>query len=165
MKKNLSEISKELNRESRFKGMPRVIFMTDQAAQPCPEDVIDRMPEGSMVILRDYDDEDRYDLAKALSYICKSKEIKFLVAGDLTLSLMVEADGIHLPEYMMGEALKIKEDHSDFIITTAAHSEQAALDSVRAEQTEAEGEVAEGTTRKEAFPRHKGIAPRANLRQ
>jgi thiamine-phosphate pyrophosphorylase len=125
MKKNLSEISKELNRESRFKGMPRVIFMTDQAAQPCPEDVIDRMPEGSMVILRDYDDEDRYDLAKALSYICKSKEIKFLVAGDLTLSLMVEADGIHLPEYMMGEALKIKEDHSDFIITTAAHSEQA----------------------------------------
>ncbi|MDG1438478.1 MAG: thiamine phosphate synthase [Emcibacteraceae bacterium] len=125
MKKNLSEISKELNRESRFKGMPRLIFMTDQMAQPYPEDVIDRMPEGSMVILRDYDDEDRYDLAKALLYICKSKGIIFLVAGDLTLSLMVEADGIHLPEYMMGELPKIRKNHPDIIITTAAHSEEA----------------------------------------
>lgn len=125
MKKNLTEISKELNRISRFKGMPRLIFMTDNVVRPHPEEVIDQMPKGSMVILRDYDDENRYDLAQALSYICKSKEIKFLVAGDLTLALMVDADGVHLPEFMMDEVINIQRDHSDLIITVAAHSSKA----------------------------------------
>ena len=52
---NLTEIALELNRESRFDNMPRVIFITDNGAQPYPEDVIERLPKNSMVILRDYD--------------------------------------------------------------------------------------------------------------
>ena len=56
---NLTEIALELNRESRFDNMPRVIFMTDNEAQPFPEDVIEKLPSGSMVILRDYDHDDR----------------------------------------------------------------------------------------------------------
>jgi thiamine-phosphate pyrophosphorylase len=125
MEKNLTEISNELNRISRFKGKPRLIFMTDNEAQPHPEETIDRMPEGSMVILRDYDDENRHDLAKALSYICQSKGIKFLVAGDLTLALMVDADGVHLPKYMAQDAESIKIDNPNFIITIAANSKKA----------------------------------------
>lgn len=123
MKRNLTEIAKELNRESCHESdaMPRLIFITDNKAQPFPEDIVAKLPEGSMVILRDYDDENRYDLGKALSYICKARGIKFLVAGDLTLCLMLGADGIHLPEYMIGEAINIKKEHPDYIITASVH--------------------------------------------
>ncbi|MDG1708038.1 MAG: thiamine phosphate synthase, partial [Emcibacteraceae bacterium] len=66
-------------------------------------------------------------LAKALSYVCKSRHIKFLVAGDVTLALMVEADGVHLPEYMMENISDVRKEHPDFIITVAAHSEEAVV--------------------------------------
>lgn len=129
MKRNLTEIAKELNREcghvSESDTMPRLIFITDNKAQPVPESIIEKLPEGSMVILRDYDDENRYDLGKALIYICKLQNIKFLVAGDLTLSLMLGADGIHLPEHMLEEAVNIKKEHPDYIITASVHDEGA----------------------------------------
>lgn len=125
MKSNLAEISKELNRLSGFGNVPNLIFMTDCHAQPYPEDIIESMPEGSMVILRDYDVENRYGLGKALAYICKSKNIKFLVAGDLSLSLMLGADGIHLPEHMVGQATNIRKECPDYFITAAVHDESS----------------------------------------
>ncbi len=125
MKKTLSDISKELNEQSGYAGFPSLIFITDHRAQPCPEEIIDRLPSGSVVILRDYDDENRYDTGKALRYICRAKGIKFLVAGDLTLSLMLEADGVHLPEYMISDAAKIKTDHPDYFISVSCHGEEA----------------------------------------
>lgn len=81
-----------------------------------------------MVILRDYDHEDRAKLAKALLYVCRSRKIKFLVAGDLTLSLMVGADGIHVPEYMQDQIAAIKEENPDLFISTAAHDGVAVND-------------------------------------
>lgn len=120
---NLTEIAVELNRESRFDNMPRVIFMTDNEAQPFPEDVIERLPCESIVVLRDYDHDDRENLGKALRYICRTKGIKFFVAGDITLSLMLDADGIHLPEYMLSDAEKIKQDYPSLLMSIAAHHE------------------------------------------
>ena len=61
MTEKLTEIATKLNRESRFDDMPRLIFITDNKAQPHPEDVITRLPSGSMVILRDYDDDNRVE--------------------------------------------------------------------------------------------------------
>lgn len=120
---NLTEIALELNRESRFDNMPRVIFMTDNKAQPFPEDVIESLPRDSMVILRDYDHDYRANLGKALRYICRAKGIKFFVAGDITLSLMLDADGIHLPEYMLSDAKKIKQEYPSLLISVSAHNE------------------------------------------
>ena len=130
MKKNLSDISRELNEQSGFPGSPILIFITDNDAQPCPEDVIDKLPKNSMVILRDYDDENRYELGKALRYICRQKEIRFLVAGDLTLALMLEADGVHLPEHMIGEISQIKTDNPALLISTSCHDEHSLSRSV-----------------------------------
>ena len=95
MKRNLTEISKELNRQSGFEGKASVIFITDRHAQPYPENIVSELPVGSMVITRDYDDENRAELGRALGYICKARNLKFIVAGDYTLCLMLEADGIH----------------------------------------------------------------------
>lgn len=122
MKRNLTEISQELNRQSDWKALPDLIFITDQKTQPFPENIIESLPHDSMVIFRDYDHENRAELASALRYICKTKGIKFLVAGDLTLALMVDADGIHLPEHMINEAKTIRDAHSDFFITGACHA-------------------------------------------
>ena len=122
MKRNLAEISQELNRQSDWKALPDLIFITDQKTQPLPEDIIENLPHDSMVIYRDYDYENRAELASALRYICKSKGIKFLVAGDLTLALMVGADGIHLPEHMINEAKAIRDAHSNFFITVSCHA-------------------------------------------
>ncbi|MBT5186996.1 MAG: hypothetical protein HOM01_09325 [Kordiimonadaceae bacterium] len=121
----LTEISLELNRQNGFGHLPSIIFMTDQQAQPYPENVIAKMPAGSMVILRDYDEENRYDLAVALKYICQAKKIKILIAADIDLALMIGADGIHLPEYKMELAQKIRNDHPSLFITAAAHNEDA----------------------------------------
>jgi len=121
MKKNLAEISKELNLQSGWEGLPELIFVTDQAAQPFPENIIENLQQGSMVIFRDYDHENRVELALALRYICKAKNIQFVVAGDLTLALMVDADGLHLPEYMMSEASSIKRDYPELFISVSCH--------------------------------------------
>jgi len=125
MKRNLTEISKELNRQSGFEGMPNVIFMTDRHAQPYPEHIISKLPKNSMVILRDYDDENRAELGRALGYICKANAIKFIVGGDFTLSLMLEADGVHLPETMISEAEHIRKERPEHFISAAVHNEEA----------------------------------------
>lgn len=125
MKRNLAEISQELNRQSGWKDLPDLIFITDQKAQPLPENVIEKLPHGAMVIFRDYDLENRAELASALRYICKSKDIKFLVAGDLTLALMVDADGIHLPEHMIDQATAIRRAHPKLFLTASCHAKTA----------------------------------------
>lgn len=133
MKRNLAEISNDLNRQSGYEQLPGLIFITDRHAQPSPEEVIGKLPAGSMVILRDYGYEGRRELGEALHYISKARNIKFLVAGDLTLALNLGADGIHLPEYMMKEAAKIRKEHPALFITAATHDEIAVMTAVNME--------------------------------
>lgn len=124
MNGNLTEISKELNQLSLYKNMPGLIFITDQSVQPYPEHIIEKLPEGSIVILRDYEHENRYDLGQALHYLSKSRGLRFLVAGDVALALALEADGVHLPEYLINNASSIRKQNPDYFITVAAHSEE-----------------------------------------
>lgn len=127
MKTTLSEISKELNRQSGYDHVPSVIFITDEHAQPYPEQIIENLPENSAVILRDYDHGSRADLGEALAYICKQKNIKFLVAKDLMLALQLGADGLHLPEFMMDQLEHIKKENPSLLITVSCHSKKAAI--------------------------------------
>lgn len=101
--------------------MPSLIFITDQSAQPFPEQIIDKLPEYAMVIVRDYEHKNRGDLAEALAYICKKKQIKFLVAGDILLAMKLKADGIHLPQFMISELPAIKKEYTDIIVSVSCH--------------------------------------------
>ena len=127
MIRNLAEISKELNRLSGYNHLPSLIYMTESDVHQHPENIIDKMPKGSMVIFRDYEHENRYELGKALRYICASRKIRFVVGGDIALSLALEADGIHLPEFMMkeGEAVKIRSECPDYFISAAVHDDRS----------------------------------------
>lgn len=106
--------------------MPSLFFITDQTAQPCPERVIESLPESAAVILRDYDHERRAELGEKLHFLCTQRNIRFLVAKDIQLALQLKADGLHLPEFMTENATQIKEEHSNLIVTVSCHSEDAA---------------------------------------
>jgi thiamine-phosphate pyrophosphorylase len=131
MKQKLSDISKDLNRHSQFDGMPSMVFITDRFAVKHPENIIDTFPAGSMVILRDYDDGNRHNLGAALHYICQLKHLKFIVAGDVALSLVLGADGIHLPEKSINQATDIRKHYPDYFITASVHNEAAIRKAIR----------------------------------
>lgn len=104
-------------------GVDQLIFMTDGARAANPERVVKRLPKGAMVILRDYDHADRLALAKMLRRACRAAGCLFLVAGDARLARRVGADGLHLPEYMVGRS------HAGIygfpLVTAACHSRRA----------------------------------------
>lgn len=104
-------------------GVYQLIFMTDSARVADPEKVVKTLPQGSMVILRDYDHADRLALAQTLRRVCRAAGCLFLVAGDVRLARRVGADGLHLPEYMLrGRGAN---RHNFPIVTAACHSRRA----------------------------------------
>lgn len=120
--KNSSKMS--VRRLLAAAGVDQLIFMTDDTRVPEPAQVVRRLPPGSIVILRDYDHSERLALAQQLRRVCRTAKCHFLVAGDVPLARRVSADGVHLPEHMLGH---MQTDLSDFHIVTAACHSRAAL--------------------------------------
>ncbi|MCJ9429832.1 thiamine phosphate synthase [Kordiimonas marina] len=112
----------------RAAAVEQLIFITDQARVPVPEDVCARLPEGSIVICRDYDHPDRRGLAKALRAVTGKFGLKLLVAGDAHLAHAVRADGVHLPEYQL---MKTGARPAFDFVSTACHSRPALVRAAR----------------------------------
>ena len=105
-------------------GVERLLLMTDAARLPDPEVAISSLPADSIVIFRDYDHAERATLATYLLKISRSAGCWFLVAGDVQLARRIGADGVHLPEYMVGkQSLNL----NGFSLVTAACHSIAAL--------------------------------------
>lgn len=98
------------------------IFITDQARVPTPEAVVEGLPEGAVVICRDYDHPERAGLARRLRQITKTNGHLLLVAGDAALAREVGADGVHLPEYQVLQPAMPK---GFGFVSAACHSRQA----------------------------------------
>lgn len=73
--------------------------MTDQRRVANPLETVQLLPPGSGVILRDYEDPYRLDLAHQLAGLCKKRRLVFLVGDDRRLARRVNADGLHLPRW------------------------------------------------------------------
>jgi thiamine-phosphate pyrophosphorylase len=104
--------------------LPIFIFMTDSSRIAAPVRVIAKLPSNSMVIIRDYDIENREKYAKNIAIECRKHNIPFLIAGDYNLARKLKANGIHLPEYCGYKSYQIRKKQPKWIITTAAHSEK-----------------------------------------
>lgn len=104
--------------------LPNFIFMTDRNRIAEPVRVIHKLPRNSMVIIRDYDIENREEYARNIAKECRKCNIPFLVAGDYNLARILKANGIHLPEYCGHKSFQIRKKQPQWIITTAAHSEK-----------------------------------------
>lgn len=124
----LTDIAKSLNQEhSQGGNLPPAIFITDQQAVADPVKIISQLLAGSAVILRDYDHPEREKLGRAVAAICRQRAILFLVAGDTELADGLAADGVHLPEGLMAQAVTIRACHPHWLITTSCHDPASVL--------------------------------------
>ncbi|MFC4346687.1 thiamine phosphate synthase [Kordiimonas lipolytica] len=77
------------------------VFITHAGRVPDPLAVASGLPEGAIVIVRDYDHADRAALARSLREVTKERRQILLIAGDARLARAVNADGLHLPEHQL----------------------------------------------------------------
>jgi len=79
--------------------LPAFIYIADRGRTGDPGAVVERLPAGGAVLLRDYAARDRQAVARRLARTCRRRRLAFIVAGDERLARAVGADGLHLPEH------------------------------------------------------------------
>ncbi len=112
-------------RDVRGQALPRLWFMTDRARVPDPLAVIDTLPPGSGIVLRDYAYNSRPALAMALAQHARQRGLVLVVGSDETLAQRVGAAGVHLPERDLDRLTTVRGAHPSWLITAAAHSADA----------------------------------------
>jgi thiamine-phosphate pyrophosphorylase len=110
----------------RGKPLPNLLFFTDPARTPDPERVAERLPAGAAVVFRAFGAEDAIARGLRLREITRRRGLLLLVGADADLALRVEADGLHLPERLVGGLRDLRAAHRDWLMTLAAHGETAA---------------------------------------
>jgi len=96
-------------------------MITDASRQGDPLTALRVLPEGTLVILRDYDHPGRTRLAQDLARACRRRGLLFSVAGSGRLAAKVQADGLHLPEAQAHRAMAWRQRRKDWLITVSAH--------------------------------------------
>lgn len=77
---------------------------------------------GLGLVFRHYDCRQRHQYAALYEKKCRARGLFFLISGDEKLALDLDADGLHLPEYLSGQIAAVKKHHPKWIITTACHN-------------------------------------------
>jgi thiamine-phosphate pyrophosphorylase len=106
-------------------GLPPLVLMTDDARLPDPLAAAQRLPGGSLIVLRDRDPARRKALAQALARIARQRGLYLLIAGDPKLA--ATADGLHVAEKDMRLIAHWRARRPDLFMTAAAHSLRAAV--------------------------------------
>jgi thiamine-phosphate pyrophosphorylase len=110
----------------RGKPLPNLLFFTDPERTPDPERVAERLPVGAAVVFRAFGAPDAAARGQRLREITRRRGLSLLVGADAALARAVEADGLHLPERLASTLPHLREIHSDWLITIAAHGLEAA---------------------------------------
>lgn len=119
----LARVAHALN--ARTPHLPALILMTDQVRLPDPVAAARALPKGSAVIVRHTDDGERAKLALALADVADECDLRLLIANDPELADAVDAAGVHFSEARASEAARWRAERPDWLITAAAHSEDA----------------------------------------
>ncbi len=108
--------------------------MTDPGRQADPLAAAAALPPGAAVILRNYQDPNRRDLAHDLAALCRQIGVILIVAGDARLARAVGAGGLHLPEWQARQGPRRWRAwrRPDWLVTAAAHSPAALTSAWRA---------------------------------
>ncbi|TDI63874.1 MAG: thiamine phosphate synthase [Alphaproteobacteria bacterium] len=117
---------------SRAPSLPPMWFMTDQQRAPDPSALVARLPRGTGVIFRHYDDPMRDSVGRELRRLCGQQNRMFLVAGDALLAQRLRADGLHVPEHQLPILFGLRHRHPRWLVTASAHNLPAALMARRA---------------------------------
>jgi len=119
----------QLSAKSRFaaRGLPRLIAIAEEGRQGAFEDLVGRLPQETWVIFRNYNlhGPSRMRAARRACAACKDLRIPFLVARDPELAESIDADGMHVPEYLIGSVGEFREAKPHWLFTSACHSTDA----------------------------------------
>lgn len=108
-----------------------MIAMTDAQRLPDPEQALHLLPSGSALIWRAYDIEPDAGSLRRLAAMARGKGCLLLLAGHPRLLMRMRADGLHLPERMLGRrfengyVLSPVNFPPGLSVTAACHSERA----------------------------------------
>lgn len=111
------------------RGLPPLLFLTDERRHPGSAAIIQALPPGCGVVLRDYGRPDRAQWAKALIRLCRRQRRLVLVAGRVQDALGWGADGVHVPRWGQTPAQRPRRR---WLVTAAAHDPAEAVAARRA---------------------------------
>ena len=124
---NIAQLLKIQNGQQR---LPHLIYLTDEDHLLDPTKFISRLPRKAGVIFRHYASPSRFHLAQKIKQICKDRDLTFIVSRDIKLARILNADGLHLPEYLAVKPnfrFRAWKNRPNKILTAAAHSRQAIM--------------------------------------
>lgn len=121
-----SGLAREATKVSRAGGAPRpnlppLLFFTDGDRTPEPWRVAARLPVGAGVVLRHFGAPDARETALRLREATLRRDGLLLIGRDADLAEAVQADGVHLPEALIGEAAALAVRHPGWTLTAAFH--------------------------------------------
>ena len=125
---SLPTIARLLNSRAGPSPLPALLYMTDAERVPNPLPVIDQLTPGSGVIFRHYTSINRLELSYKIKDLCSKRRLLFLVAGDISLAQSLNADGLHLPEYLVNNtplSVRIWRQRPGKLLTAATHSQRS----------------------------------------
>ena len=127
---SLPTIARLLNARWGGSHMPPMFYMTDEERTPSPLLSIKRLNPGTGVIFRHYNIKSRSKLALEVKTACRKKGCLFIVAGDYLLAHKLNADGLHLPEYMLLKAslkTRLWRRQPNKILTASVHCHKSLI--------------------------------------
>jgi thiamine-phosphate pyrophosphorylase len=112
--------------------LPRLVFFTDPGRTPDAAAAIAKLPRGAGVVYRAFGDERATEVGRELARLAHARGLVLLAGADPDLAAAIGADGVHLPERMLGRARSLRRARRTWIVTCAAHSAAALVAARRA---------------------------------
>ncbi len=105
--------------------LPPMFFVTDPGRTLNPTAVAARLPKGAGIIYRSFGSPDGPTVARALRRVADERGLILLIGADEGLAAAIGADGVHLPQRLIGQGRPLRARRPDWILTGAAHSARA----------------------------------------
>ncbi|WP_339932606.1 thiamine phosphate synthase [uncultured Brevundimonas sp.] len=110
---------------SRDPDRPALLFFTDPVRTPQPWLTAAALPSGAAVVYRSFGAADARSVAERLRRLTTERGVRLLIGLDADLAEAVGADGVHLPERALDQALTLRRRHPRWQVTGAVHSAAA----------------------------------------
>jgi thiamine-phosphate pyrophosphorylase len=107
--------------------MPSLWLMTDPRRTPGLAALVEALPRGAGVIFRAFGAPDALSTARSLRRLTRARGLVLLIGADARLAAACGADGVHLPQRLMGLAPRLRRGHPGWRITVAAHGAAAIV--------------------------------------
>ena len=127
---SLTNIARLLKLQNGQQHLPHLIYLTDENHLIDPTQIISKLPRKAGIIFRHYGLPNRLELAQKIKYVCRDRDLTFIVSRDIKLASKLNADGLHLPEYLAiapNFRFRAWKNRPNKILTAAAHSRHAIM--------------------------------------